>query len=235
MSVRIASAASDALNFGRGAGLDSQAAGTILMWIKPANVDTSVGQRRYASKYDGSSAGWEFGTISALGAGAIRLRPRATSGTWRQDSATGVITTGEWQFLAGAWSIGGGQPAPDLWRGTIASAPVSINSSSATGGTTVSNDSAIDVGIGNRIGSSESADADIAFCALYNVRMALADVVAQWRRPRPVSGCLFHAWPGLHGTVTAIDLSGTRRNASVAGSPTWAAMPPLPLPLRLAG
>lgn len=155
-----------------------------------------------------------------------------------QESVTGTLTLGAWQFIAMTSDLSQSLGSKmRLYVGSL-STPIS-EVSYETPWTWGSNFTSIDDASGNWVAGNRGEggalcwDGDIAFHAGYNRILTLAEMRRQQFSMVPVveNGLLVFTHYGFNGTGTQADWSGNLHNGSLAGTGTVAVSPHVPLPV----
>lgn len=146
------------------------------------------------------------------------------------ESSAGLIVQNRWEWIAVLDSDG---TAPVLLHGTLTGRPAEPSyASRTTGSGSPFGDSATAWQFGRRFNATNQGNCRLAFAGISNRRMSVAEALTHWPRPRmvPGAGWVLLTHPGLHGTLSAVDLSGGKRNGTVNGTATLTPRPPLPFP-----
>lgn len=158
---------------------------------------------------------------------------RATTNTFVR-SGGNIIQANRWEWVAFLDSDG---TAPRIFHGPLTARPVEPTYNlQITGAGAPPDDSATNMHLGRDVLSgTQTINARIAFLGIANRRMADAEVLTHWPKPRiaPGAGWILFAYPALHGPATTVDLSGRAVNGTVNGTPAQAANPPWPAPLLM--
>ena len=210
-ALTFSAASTNKVNCGSNAVLDNVTAGTMMVWYRPAAVNT---YRAITSKAD--TAYTAFHILSSNSSGNVRWQIKRATTSLNVASANSAIAINTWYFLAATWDTAGAAPA--VYRGTLSATVADISSGSPTAGTgAVADDSGNSFLIGNdEPAASLSANGRIAFTHMTNYRMTLAELVAQQFRPRVVAGTVFFAH--FSQTANFTDLSGNQNACVVTGA-----------------
>ena len=209
-ALRFGETNTDEVDHGSAAGLDNMAQCTVMVWLKPVAVTNA--NRAYVNKSDGST-GWSFIQRTADGTTFTISIGRAT--TAQAAISTSVLTAGAWQFLAGTCDITNG--GPKVYRGTLSSVVVDVtNGTPEDGAGAQDDDAAHTLEVGNLL-ASLSANADIAWVAVYNRDMPLAEIMLHRLNPHRAPGCkLFSIYD--EGSRLVTDLSGFGNHGLITGA-----------------
>lgn len=153
---------------------------------------------------------------------------RASTATFVRSTGN-IIQSGRWEWLCVLDSDGA---LPKFLHATLSSPPSEPAYYSRTAGFgAATDDSGQAMNVGRAIGSaSQTFSGRIGFLAIFNRRLSDAEAAAQWRRPRPVAGCVHFVHAGSHG-LSWVDLSGAKTTGTPAGGPTPAPGVPLAMPI----
>jgi len=143
-------------------------------------------------------------------------------------SASGLLSTNTWQFVAGV--DGGAGVAPKLFHGTR-SAPVAEVGSYSTQTTPTGsrgNDGSNVLYVGNQSTFNAAWPGWIFWIGMYNEAMTAGQLRGLQMRPRVTANCRLFMYPGLLGTGAQPDWSGQKNNGTLGGTTAAARNTPLP-------
>ncbi len=176
-----------------------------------------LAEKRSTSQTDGWSLFRPFGQVAADD--WWFFHHRATTDTSLQSNGN-IIQANRWEFLAVMDSDG---VAPQILHGPLNSLPVEPTYTRTTGVGAVADDSAHDLTVGHNSLAvpTQSFDGQLGFFGLWNKRMSLAEVKAQWRAPYATPESVLFSYPGYDGSATFVDLSGNANNGAVSGTSSY--------------
>ena len=225
MSLTFGAGATDNVNIGSGASIDNLDPVTILAWV----YVTTLTQNRtiYCKGPSGS-----FRTLLRLGDGSgnVQMAVLRTALT-NYITNDAPIAADSWRLVAATFdSTAGAGEIANIYVGSLAANAVESAYGTATDGSgTVTDDAANNAFWGNSATVDAPLQGRIAYCAVVDRVMTLAEIQSWQWRPRVVSGCVdFHAL-GFAGTGTQPDWSGNSNAGTVTGA-TVSDHVPLPAP-----
>ena len=212
MALIFSGADADKVNFGSGTTLDNVNTFTYLMWLYRTGTNTTD-VATLVTKGSFPDSRHELSVSDIDGTSMLVVVDRAT--TDAAATASTAIDLNAWNFIGATFSATNG---PKIFKGSLTSllAEVAYSSGPTTGAGAVGDDSATNLEVGGRSGSTTgSMPARIAWVGIWNVEMTLAQMQTQQFRPHVTSGCVLFSHLGFNGTGTQPDWSGNGNSGTV--------------------
>lgn len=226
MSIDFSGATTGRVDCGSGSSVNSLAPLTVAAWVYPTSLAT--GRRIFAKSGGGVAVnlGMDVGTSSRL---AMFVDYTGTDLT--VISASGLLVTNTWQFVAGV--DGGSGVAPKLFYGTRNAAVAEVGSyaTQTTPSGTRGNDGGNVLYVGNQSTFNAAWPGWIFWIGIYNEAMSAGQLRRLPMHPRVTANCRFFMFSGLLGTGTQPDWSGQKNNGTLGGTTAAARNAPLPWPV----
>ena len=219
------SASTTEVNHGSGATLDNLDAQTWLFWLNATAITNA--NKRVMWKNSGSSGVQVLqGPIGGT-QGRIRyIRSRATTAS-DAIAPNDTLVAGTWQGIAFTDQDG---VSPKIYIRTLATALAEIGSyaTQTTGSGAPADEAAQNLYIGGRNGAGVEGDVIIAYWAVFNSILTLANMASWFKRPRrSVSGTVAQCFSRFNNTTSIVDWSGNGNTGTPENSPVLVANPPI--------
>lgn len=137
------------------------------------------------------------------------------------EADVGAFTLGEWNTVAVSWSTAGADGDQHVYIGTQAVPIADVTFGGDAGVGAVTDDSAVNFGIGNMASGSVflgGGTRRIAWVQIWNRQLTLAEIRQQQFWPRRTVGSLGLWHLGFNGTGTHPDYSGNGNSCTVTGA-----------------
>lgn len=223
MSIDFSGATTGRIDCGAGSSVNSLSPLTVAAWVYPTSLAT--GRRIFAKSGGGVAVnlGMDVGTSSRL---ALFVDYTGTDLT--VISASSLLSTNSWQFVAGV--DGGAGVAPKLFHGTRSAAVAEVGSytTQTTPSGSRGDDGANVLYVGNQSTFNAAWPGWIFWIGLYNEALSAGQLRRLQMHPRVTANCRLFMFPGLLGTGTQPDWSGQKNNGTLGGTTALARNAPIP-------
>ena len=219
------SASTTVVNHGSGASIDNLDAQTWLFWLNATAINSA--NKRFMWKNSGSSGVQILqGPIGGTQGRMRYARSRATTGS-DATSPNDTLVVGTWQGIAITDQDG---VSPKIYLRTLATALAELGSYAVqtTGSGAPADESAQTLYIGGRNAAGVEGDVIIAYWAVFNSILTLADMASWFKRPRAIIGAATaQCFSRFNNTTSIVDWSGNGNTGTPENSPTLVANPPI--------
>jgi hypothetical protein len=208
---------SDRIECGTAASVSDITKGTIISWVYPTASPAALSI--LMDKRSTGAAGYRFFRYDSAEKLEFSL-DRATD--LNVASKNKYITLNAWQFIALTFDTAGVDGDQALFRGTLTAdvTECALYSAQTVGEDPPVSDAAdSNLHVGSSLHDLYSWRGRIAVFAIFSgVILTLAQLKEQQFRPHITGDCVLFLLPGLHGTGTQPDLSGTGNDGTVTGA-----------------
>lgn len=212
MSLTFGAATSDKVLVGH-SGLDNLQTLTKIAWVYP----TTLSSRRFIAKGQGSHTQSAFDMSNGLGNIRYIRGCATTDSTYAANN--GVVTLNAWNFVACTFDINA-NPNTHIYSGSISTVAAEVTYATQTQGSgAIFDDTANQECIGNTNDSALTAfQGDIAWAAVWNRVLTLAEIQDQQYFPHVTNGCVLFERLNNSTTGTQLDQSGLQNKGTVTGA-----------------
>ena len=227
MSLSFTGGDTDNVNFGSGSSIDNLTAWTIILWLYFNATGTPSRVVAQKGSFGGGNRNPDFYFDFAAATLSFNV-DRATVDTSTVSSTT--VPTGAWTCVAATYD---GTDGGRIFQGSL-TALLTENSYTVNtvGSGAIADNSAANLFVGgDGSGSNNSFNGNVDSVAVFNRRMALAELQSHQFNPRVENGCVLFTRLGFNGTGTQPDWSGNGNSGTVTGA-TAADPAPLMRPWR---